>query len=198
MHGHPGLADEIWRSPEMKRGTRIPAAMSAAIGVLGVVAIAGILAVETGPATRGAAVLGGKIASDPHIHELISQAQDMTGPVREAFIAVLKDQVANLAGFSGGGTPLVVDTSIGVNPDTLASALRDAGFNARSVGEIFGTTKISDSAIGSVASAVGGRVLNSDRGRDLGGGFAGVGVFVPQTVNKVDTFVRILKDKGVK
>jgi hypothetical protein len=50
----------------------------------------------------------------------------------------LRSLLGSRAGFSGSGEPLVVDNSLPVNPQTVAAGLRAAGYNARSVGEIFG------------------------------------------------------------
>ena len=96
------------------------------------------------------------------------------------------------AGFTDDGIPIIIDNSIGTNPTKLAAALRSRGINARSVGEIFGKDP-GDSAIKSLADTLGGRVIASDRGRDLAGGFGKATIKAPQQLKSVDSFLRLLE-----
>jgi RHS repeat-associated protein len=111
-------------------------------------------------------------------------------------IGLLKARLRQQAGFTSEGTPLIVDTSLGVNSTTVAQSLRDAGFNARSIVEIFNRTKVGDPDIRLVSEAIDGRVVASDKGRDAlkpsGGGFPDR-IKVPQRAG-VEDAVRLVKD----
>jgi len=88
--------------------------------------------------------------------------------------------------------PLIIDESLGVGSNALASQLRSRGFNARSVKEIFGTGRIDDIDIRKLAEQIGGRVVASDRGRDLAGGFGRLTVKIPQRSRRTDSVVRLI------
>jgi hypothetical protein len=98
-----------------------------------------------------------------------------------------------VAGFGDEGTPLIVDTSLGVHPERLADALRAEGINARSVKEVFGRTKIEDRLIRETAEAVHGRVVASDRGRILGEGFGPEAITVANRVKRIEDVVRLVR-----
>lgn len=116
-----------------------------------------------------------------------SEVAQLAGPLRNALRAK--------AGFRGTGEPIIVDPSIGANPQTVAAALRGRGVNARSVREAFGRTDIPDADILRVADQLEGRVLAADRGRDIGGGFGQRAVRVPNRARSVDTVVRIFMSR---
>jgi hypothetical protein len=96
------------------------------------------------------------------------------------------------AGFGTEGEPLIVDNSIGVNPQTVASTLRGAGYNARSVGEIFGRDP-GDASIKGLADVANGRVIASDVGHDIGGGFGDRWIPVPGQIRTVDSILRLVR-----
>jgi RHS repeat-associated protein len=95
------------------------------------------------------------------------------------------------AGFGAEGEPLIVDNSIGVNPQTVASTLRGAGYNARSVGEIFGRDP-GDASIKGLADVANGRVIASDVGHDIGGGFGDRWIPIPGQIRTVDSILRLV------
>jgi len=111
---------------------------------------------------------------------------------RAELVGALRARVLERAGFSGRGTPIVVDNSIGANPTKVAEALRSKGVNARSVIEIFGKDP-GDAAIRNLAETVGGRVLAADRGRDLGGGFGRLAIKTRQGLD-VGDFARLIQE----
>jgi hypothetical protein len=75
-------------------------------------------------------------------------------------------------GFDPLATPLIVDESASINIWGLTPALQFAGYNALSVRELFGRTKVTDPEILNLARQVQGRVVTYDQGKDVGGGFA--------------------------
>jgi hypothetical protein len=96
------------------------------------------------------------------------------------------------AGFSDTGEPIIVDNSLPVNPQQVAAALRQAGYNARSVDEIFGQDP-GDSVIRELANQLNGRVVASDVGHDVGGGFGQRAIGVPGRLRQIASIVRLLK-----
>ena len=67
-----------------------------------------------------------------------------------------------------------------------------AGFNVRSVSEIFGKDPGTDIPINKLANILGARVLTRDRGRDSGGGFGSNAIPVDSRIRSIDTIIRIL------
>jgi RHS repeat-associated protein len=108
-------------------------------------------------------------------------------------INTLKSGLRSKAGFVDDGLPIIVDNSLGVNPEKVAAALRGKGINARSVTEIFGKDP-GDAAIKQLADQLGGKVLAVDRGRQLTGGFGQATIRVDGRVRSVDSVVRVLED----
>ncbi len=104
----------------------------------------------------------------------------------------LRGLLAGKAGFSGSGEPLIVDNSLPVNPQAVAQGLRDAGYNARSVGEIFGPDP-GDPAIRQLAEQLNGRVIASDVGHNIGGGFGSRAIQVPGQLRQFESILRLLE-----
>lgn len=99
------------------------------------------------------------------------------------------------AGFKNdGGQKLIVDNSLGMNPEKTADALNDAGHDARSVNQMFGSDP-GDQAINSVAESTGARVVTSDRGRQAGEGFGQNAISVPNKLQDPASAVRIVDDE---
>ena len=94
------------------------------------------------------------------------------------------------AGFADEGIPVILDENLAGRG--VAQALRDKGFNVRDVREIFGRGDIQDSDILSLAESLNGRVLTLDRGRQLDGGFFGIGIQVDARATSLDSLVLAL------
>jgi hypothetical protein len=107
-------------------------------------------------------------------------------------INTLRAVLRQKAGFTETGVPIIVDNSLGINPNRVASALRARGFNAHSVTELFGPDP-GDLAIRQLANVLGGRVVASDRGRDLMGGFGRTTLRVHGRIRSVDSVIRIVE-----
>jgi hypothetical protein len=93
-------------------------------------------------ATRGVGARGG----------LAGRTAGGAGEVAPAYgerLAALKQVARSKAGFAAEGEPVIVDSAMGVNPNSIAAGLRGQGFNARSVSEIFGRDP-GDVAIGAL------------------------------------------------
>jgi hypothetical protein len=116
------------------------------------------------------------------------------GKEGKALTNTMREVVKMRAGFAKEGIPIIVDNSIGVNPQKIANELRKQGFNARSVTEIFGNDP-GDANILKLAEAVKGRVLATDRGRNIGGGFGKQSIPVSGKIRQTDTIVRIVKEE---
>ncbi len=113
---------------------------------------------------------------------------------RRKLISLLKALLARKAGFSGRGVPLILDNSLGVSIKQLAKLLRDKGFDARTVGEIFDGVDPKDPNIRRLAQQLGGRVVASDRGRQLGQGFGELGIHIPGAVRLPETALRLIEE----
>jgi RHS repeat-associated protein len=98
------------------------------------------------------------------------------------------------AGFDAPGLPLVIDNSIGANPERTAAFLRQNGINARSVNELFGGDP-GDPSIRLLAEQLGASVLSSDRGRD-GLGFGALRIPINQKVRDPRDILRLLREGG--
>ena len=98
---------------------------------------------------------------------------------RQRLVAILYHILRKKAGFANQRVPLIVDNSLGVNPQSVAAALREQGFNARSVKEIFGDKDPRDPAIRSLAERIGGRVIAVDKGATPGEGFSRSAMRIP-------------------
>jgi RHS repeat-associated protein len=98
----------------------------------------------------------------------------------------LRAALRSKAGFADEGLPLIVDNSLGVNPQRVAAALRSRGYNARSVTEIFGPDP-GDAAISQLASQLSGRVLSVDKT-----GFGALRIPIDPRVRQVDSVLRIV------
>lgn len=134
--------------------------------------------------SRSRSAAGGRRRATKAGHDVAQLA----GPLRSA--------LRTKAGFKSTGEPIIVDPSIGANPQAVAEALRARGINARSVREAFGRSDIQDRDILQVAEQLQGRVLASDRGRDIGGGFGRRAIRVPQRARAVDDVVRLFMEGG--
>jgi hypothetical protein len=97
--------------------------------------------------------------------------------------------MARSAGFADDGARIIIDSNVARSG--LAEALRQRGYNVRTVQEIFGADP-GDRVIREVAERLGARVLSNDRGRILGEGFPNIGIFVPQGLRNPDTYARII------
>jgi hypothetical protein len=139
-------------------------------------------ALETTIATAGAG-LAASGGADSQAALLASRAQ-----LGDA----LNELLATRAGFAGTGEPLIVDNSVPLNPQGLAAALRAAGYNAQSVGEIFGPDP-GDSAILQLAEQLNGRVIASDVGHDIEGGFGQRVIQVPGQIRQLESIIRLLE-----
>ena len=96
------------------------------------------------------------------------------------------------AGFKDTGVPIIVDNSLGINPNRTAETLRARGFNACSVTEIFGPDP-GDAAIRQLAEFLEGRVVAVDRGREFMGGFGRACIRIDGRVRSVDSIIRIVE-----
>jgi hypothetical protein len=96
------------------------------------------------------------------------------------------------AGFTNASKPLIVDTNL---PRTLAGDLRAAGYNARSVPEIFGKDP-GDPAIKALADQLDSKVLTVDRGHQITGGFFERTIQVSDRVRATGSILRILQQAG--
>ena len=96
------------------------------------------------------------------------------------------------AGFAGDGEPLIIDNSLPISPARVATDLRARGYNARSVGEIFGRDP-GDRAIKDLADVIDGRVIASDVGHDIAGGFGERWLKIPGQVRTMDSVIRLLE-----
>jgi hypothetical protein len=101
-----------------------------------------------------------------------------------------------LAGFSEDGQPLIVDTSIPVNPQAVADFLRTQGYNALAVTEMFGQEDPGDPAIRALADVVNGRVVATDVGHDIEGGFGDRVIQVAGSIRQVATILRLIEESS--
>lgn len=141
-----------------------------------------IRAAEQASTRQAVAIAAERIAAE--------QAARRTAESRLA--AAARAAVRMKAGFTGKGPPVIVDNSIGVNPQRTAEFLRQKGYNARSVGEIFGKDP-GDPAILNLANTVDARVIATDRGRDLNGGFGSRAIKVDGRIRGADSVLRLLE-----
>jgi hypothetical protein len=114
---------------------------------------------------------------------------------RAELLALLRARALQQAGFSGSGTPLILDTNLAARG--VVEALRARGLNVRSVAEIFGKDP-KDAAIRKFAEAVGGRVVSADRGRDLlrGGGVGADRIQIPGRIRPTaDSIERLIREQ---
>ena len=70
--------------------------------------------------------------------------------------------------------------------------LRQAGYNVRDVREIFGSGGIPDEQINQLAETIGAKVLTSDRGRQITGGFFKNAIQVDQRATSVESLKKYL------
>ena len=98
-------------------------------------------------------------------------------------------------GFSPEGHAIILDDNM--SRTGLADELRAAGFNVRTVREIFGraSNKLGDEPINSVAEQIDAMVLTRDKGSDLGGGFGRRKIYVDGRVSSTPSIIRMLKSK---
>jgi RHS repeat-associated protein len=141
--------------------------------------------VALGVASSHPAAIGIRTALPSRVLEAAKAGDDvarLSGPLRNALRAK--------AGFKSTGEPIIVDPSIGANPQRVAAALRARGINARSVREAFGRDDVKDPEILRVAEQLGGRVLASDRGRKVGG-FGPRAIRITQRIRSPEDVVRL-------
>jgi RHS repeat-associated protein len=116
-----------------------------------------------------------------------------SGGGRRAFTAALRARALSLAGFNKDSkSPRFI---LDVNLDKggrMAEALRVAGFNIRSVREVFGNNAVADKKILELARLIGARVLTADRGRQGDGGFFEMAVQAGRA-RRAHDLARILK-----
>ena len=104
-------------------------------------------------------------------------------------LRLLGGRTRQLAGFADEGVPVFIDENLAGRG--VADALRNRGFNVRTIEEAFGAVGIADSDITKVAEVIGGRVLTRNA-RDFP---KGVRISVDERVGvQVDSLVRILKE----
>lgn len=172
------------RDPPPSRSTGQHVAAGAAAAVGGVA-----IAVGIGAAT----LLGGAMEG------LTGAVAAAKAAMQNELLDLLRSQTRALAGFRPEGRPIIVDTSLGTNPDALARALRERGVNARSVPEIFraGSTP-KDPRIRQLADVIDAEVIGSDRGTAEGGAepFPGRGVWVPNKIRTTSEVLRYLEKTG--
>jgi len=94
-------------------------------------------------------------------------------------------------GFSEIGKPIILDVNL--QRPGLVEALRQKGFNIRSVGEIFGRTDLDDASINVLADRLGAKVLTRDRGREIDGGFWQNAIQVDSRLRSSDEIARFLE-----
>jgi RHS repeat-associated protein len=114
---------------------------------------------------------------------------------RLSILQALRARALQLAGFARDGAPVILDENI--EATGAATALRQAGFNVRGISEIFGRGGVSDPEIMKLAETIGARVLTSDRGRDLAGGFGARAIKVDQRAISPSSLARLLKAEGL-
>lgn len=120
-----------------------------------------------------------------------SSASGSSGPSRASLVSLLRARALKQAGFADEGAPIILDENLAARG--VAEALRKAGFNVRTVAEIFGKNGVKDPVIREFAEAVGARVLTMDRGRQVGEGFGQLAIQVPARVGPhIESLVRIL------
>jgi hypothetical protein len=110
-------------------------------------------------------------------------------PCPRIVMQIVENVMARSAGFADDGARIIIDSNVSVRG--LADALRQRGYNVRTVQEISGADP-GDRVIREVAERLGARVLSNDRGRILGEGFPHLGIFVPQGLRNPDTYARII------
>jgi hypothetical protein len=115
-------------------------------------------------------------------------------PSRRRLVETLHQILRQKAGFANEGMPLIVDNSLGVNPQSVAAALREQGLNARSVKEIFGDKDPRDPAIRSLAERIGGRVIAVDKGATPGEGFSKSAIRIPGQVRTEASVIRLVEE----
>ncbi|NJO07656.1 MAG: hypothetical protein HC876_20245 [Chloroflexaceae bacterium] len=113
--------------------------------------------------------------------------------VAQGLVVLVRARILRLAGFSERGIPLIVDESTVINVRGVTEALRNRGYNARSIQEIYGQRGIADSTIFDLAEAIDARVVTVDRGRDIGGGFGARSIMVDGRVGQSNTVIRIVE-----
>ena len=120
------------------------------------------------------------------------QAQRRMQALTAARLAVL-----HKAGFTGEGPRVIVDSSVGTRggPTRLAQLLRDNGYDAKSVQELFGRDPKTDVPIKTVADVTDAHVLANDKGADLDGGFFERTVRVDGRVRDPATAIRVLENR---
>jgi RHS repeat-associated protein len=112
---------------------------------------------------------------------------------KAAIVDQLAERAVQLVGWKGIGTKLIIDESLGANPTAVAAKLREMGYDAKSVPEIFeGARGVKDPIIKFLAKLSGARVVTSDRGHDAGGGFGDLAVSVPQRLRDPDSVARLV------
>ena len=116
-------------------------------------------------------------------------------------LPLLKQLLASKAGFTGRGIPLILDAHLeSKHLAELIQLLKENGFEARSVTQIFGTSdKLKDPEIRSVAEALGIHVVTKDVGRQAGGGFGKLAIVLPGSLsgNDIQSILRyILRQLG--
>jgi RHS repeat-associated protein len=114
-----------------------------------------------------------------------------TDQARRVFLGGLRSRLLQQAGFAEKGAPIILDENL--MGSGVVEELRTAGYNVRSIKEIFGKTGIKDPVIREFAEITGARVLTADRGKQLGEGFGKLAIQVDARVGKdVPTLLRIL------
>ena len=147
-----------------------------------------------GEAAAAVVLIGGASLFVPGPEDVFLGAAAAT-KVGKAVSEIVDSVIDAKAGFKNdGGQKLIVDNSLGMNPEKTADALNDAGHDARSVNQMFGSDP-GDQAINSVAESTGARVVTSDRGRQAGEGFGQNAISVPNKLQDPASAVRIVDDE---
>ncbi|MBN4049905.1 hypothetical protein JYT84_00595 [bacterium AH-315-M10] len=113
----------------------------------------------------------------------------LVGAVRmpvDRFLGAFRNLIRRKAGFRNSGLPFIIDSDSARRG--MAAALRQRGFNVRTVREIFGGDP-GDPVIKALAQLLGGRVLTNNM-RDFG---RDVAIHIDPRATRVDTWVDIIK-----
>ncbi|MCP3139188.1 RHS repeat-associated core domain-containing protein [Pyxidicoccus xibeiensis] len=132
-----------------------------------------------------------RFATSGSLTSLFRRGGPPAGP-RQEIINALRDRARQLAGFEGEGIPVILDENL--DRRGAAEALRAAGFNVRSVQEIFGRGDMTDPDILRLAETIDARVLTADRGRQADGGFFERAIQVDARATGNASLIRLLED----
>lgn len=104
---------------------------------------------------------------------------------------IVENVIDAKAGFKTDGQRIIVDENFAGR----APELRELGVNARGVDEL-GMRGADDATINSVAETLGAKVLTSDKGSDIAGGFGQNAIRVDDRVKNAESLKRILDERN--